>query len=66
MSEAIFVEGLTKTYAGWNFRVFRVCARTRNFPPLSRRKRPQKRDVPPCPGTENRAVYALAVFPAVQ
>ncbi len=32
MSEAIFVEGLTKT----------------------------------CPGTENRAVYALAVFPAVQ
>lgn len=39
---------------------------SRNFPPLSRRKRPQKRDVPPCPGTENRAVYALAVFPAVQ
>lgn len=30
------------------------------------RKRLQKRDVPPCPGTENRAVYALAVFPAVQ
>lgn len=30
------------------------------------RKPPQKRDVPPCPGTENRAVYALAVFPAVQ
>lgn len=39
---------------------------SRNFPLLSRRKRPQKRDVPPCPGTENRAVYALAVFPAVQ
>ena len=39
---------------------------SRNFPPLSRRKPPQKRDVPPCPGTENRAVYALAVFPAMQ
>lgn len=39
---------------------------SRNFPLLSRRKRPQKRDVPPRPGTENRAVYALAVFPAVQ
>lgn len=25
-----------------------------------------KADVPPCPGTENRAVYALAVFPAAQ
>ena len=41
-------------------------ALSREMLALYRDKNPQKRDIPPCPGTENRAVYALAVFPAVQ